>query len=130
MDKHEDEKEIRRLVESWALAVRHRDLDAVLAHHADDMIMYDVPKPFQSIGIQAYRNTWDLFFANTQPGVFDIRELTVFADRHVAFCVANMTCANRVNGDYEALDFRLTIGLKKLNGQWTIVHEHHSIPAD
>ena len=27
------------------------------------------------------------------------------------------------------LDFRLTTGLCKVNGAWTIVHEHHSVPT-
>ncbi|TAK61516.1 nuclear transport factor 2 family protein [Methylobacter sp.] len=27
------------------------------------------------------------------------------------------------------LAFRLTIGLRKIDGQWSVVHEHHSIPA-
>jgi hypothetical protein len=26
--------------------------------------------------------------------------------------------------------FRLTIGLRKSAGQWTVTHEHHSIPAE
>ena len=30
----------------------------------------------------------------------------------------------------EDLDFRLTIGLRKIGDRWTIVHEHHSVPAD
>jgi len=33
------------------------------------------------------------------------------------------------DGERINLDFRLTIGLRKMDGQWTIVHEHHSIPA-
>jgi ketosteroid isomerase-like protein len=28
------------------------------------------------------------------------------------------------------LDFRLTVGLRKIDGQWTITHEHHSVPAE
>ena len=32
-------------------------------------------------------------------------------------------------GEDIELDFRLTIGLRKIGNQWTITHEHHSIPA-
>jgi ketosteroid isomerase-like protein len=93
--------------------------------------MYDVPKPFQSVGLDAYRKTWDTFFAYTKPGVFDIQKLTVFADNHIAFCFATMKCADKSNSvDYIELDFRLTIGLQKTNDQWMIVHEHHSIPSE
>jgi ketosteroid isomerase-like protein len=28
------------------------------------------------------------------------------------------------------LDFRLTVGLRKIDCQWTIVHEHHSVPSE
>jgi ketosteroid isomerase-like protein len=27
------------------------------------------------------------------------------------------------------LDFRLTVGLRKIDGRWVITHEHHSVPA-
>ncbi|HEY4286507.1 MAG TPA: nuclear transport factor 2 family protein [Puia sp.] len=127
----ENEKQIRQLIEEWAAAVRNGDLEGILAHHSDDIVMYDVPKPFESIGMEAYRKTWDTFFAYTKPGVFDIRELHVVADENVAFCFATMKCADKSNSvEYVDLDFRLTVGLKKINDQWTIVHEHHSIPSE
>lgn len=70
---------------------------------------------FQSVGIDAYRKTWDTFFAYTKLGVFDIQELHIVADENVAFCFATMKCADKSNStDYIDLDFRLTIGLKKL----------------
>ena len=122
---------IRELVENWAKAVRNKDIDAILAHHSKDIVMYDVPEPFQSIGIDEYRKTWDIFFAFTKPGVFDIRELHVVADQNVAFCFAIMKCADKSNStEYVDLDFRLTVGLKKIDDRWTIVHEHHSIPSE
>ena len=128
---NKDEAQIRQLIENWAAAVRKEDIGAILAHHSDDIVMYDVPKPFQSVGIEAYRKTWDLFFQCTKPNVFDIVELHVVADKNVAFCFAAMKCADKSNSaDYVDLDFRLTVGLKKIDDQWTIVHEHHSVPAE
>ncbi len=121
---------IRQLVENWAQAVRDRDINVILAHHSNDLVMFDVPEPFQSIGIDAYRNTWDMFFKYSEPGVFDIQQLKIVADENVAFCIATMKCSDSSAGaGYVPLDFRLTIGLKKINSQWVIIHEHHSIPA-
>ena len=57
METGSNEAQIRGLIEAWAKAVRDRDIDAILAHHSGDMVMYDVPAPFQSTGIDAYRNT-------------------------------------------------------------------------
>jgi uncharacterized protein (TIGR02246 family) len=126
----ENESQVRSLIERWAEAVRKRDMQGILAHHSQDIVMYDVPEPFQSIGIEAYRKTWDLFFKCTKSGVFDINELRLFVDEKVAFAIAKMQCGNKnKGGEFEPLDFRLTVGLTKISGQWTIIHEHHSVPA-
>lgn len=49
----------------------------MLANHTDDIVMFDVPMPVQSRGIDEYRKTWELFFANSLggPGAFDVTEL-------------------------------------------------------
>ena len=110
--------------------MRNKDIDTILAHHSKDIVMFDVPEPFRSIGIDEYRKTWDLFFRYTKQGVFDIETLNIVADENVAFCFATMECSDKSDtGDFVDLPFRLTIGLKKINDQWTIVHEHHSIPG-
>src|SRR4030095_10214739 len=126
-----DEAAIRDLVENWARAVRAKNLEGLLPHQSPDMLMFDVPPPEQSKGIEAYKKTWDLFFAWAQDsGVFDIREMNVTAGSDVAFVTALMRCAEtEANGDKVELKFRLTMGLRKIGGQWTVIHEHHSIPA-
>ena len=43
------------LIERWAEAVHTGDMDGVLAGHADDIVMFDVPPPEDGVrGIQAY----------------------------------------------------------------------------
>ena len=127
------EAEIRALIEAWADAVRRHDLPAILAHHYDDIIMFDVPPPLQSHGMAEYKKTWDLFFAYHQAGqAFDIEELRIWGDDTVAFAVAIMRCGSATDsGPSEpgGLQFRLTIGLRKVDGGWRIQHEHHSVPA-
>jgi uncharacterized protein (TIGR02246 family) len=127
----EDEAVVRKVIESWAAAVRRQDLEGILENHSSDIVMFDVPPPFQSKGIDAYRQSWDLFFSwSSDPVPFDITEMKVTAGSDVAFAVATMRCAEPgPNGEQKSLDFRLTIGLRKVDGQWTITHEHHSIPA-
>lgn len=36
-------------------------MNGVLANHADGIVMFDVPTPLQSRGMEAYRRTWELF---------------------------------------------------------------------
>ncbi len=122
---------IRDLIESWAKAVRAKDYRGILARHSADMLMFDVPPPAESRGIEAYRKTWDLFFsAQPEPIAFDIQHMDVVAGADVAFVTARMRCTeSRVDGERVALEFRLTVGLRKVEGKWTVLHEHHSVPA-
>ena len=130
-DHTHDEVAIRELVENWASAVRRKDLDAILLNHSANIVMFDVPPPLASKGIEAYSKTWDLFFSWAHdPVVFNIREMDITAGDDVAFVTALMRCAApESNGQAGDLDFRLTIGLRKIEDHWVVVHEHHSIPA-
>ncbi|WP_431958226.1 nuclear transport factor 2 family protein [Nocardia lijiangensis] len=126
-----DEAQIRELIERWAAAVRAGDLDAVLAEHAENIVMYDVPPPNEGVrGIDAYRETWPPFFAWLAEGaVFEIVSLDVTAGDDVAFAVALLRCG--MPGEFRTdpdKRLRLTIGLTKINGRWAVVHEHHSFP--
>lgn len=126
-----NEAAIRELVQSWARAVRAKDLDGILANHSTDILMFDVPPPLQSKGIEAYKKTWELFFSwSNDPVVFDIKDMNIIAGSDVAFVAALMRCAGtEKNGERIELEFRLTIGLRRIADQWIVLHEHHSIPA-
>jgi len=125
-----DEAAIRDLIEQWAKAVRNKNIDRILANHSPDILMFDVPPPIQSKGIDAYRKTWDLFFDwSRDDPAFDIQEMNITAGNDVAFVTALMRCAGKTENE-SGLDFRLTVGLRKIDDQWIIMHEHHSIPAE
>ena len=73
-----DEQQIRTLITDWAAAVHRGEMDGVLADHADDIVMFDMPPPQEELTAQL---------------------------------------ENRL---------RLTLGLRKQDGRWTVAHEHHS----
>jgi ketosteroid isomerase-like protein len=85
-----DEAAIRELITRWATAVHAEDLDAVLADHDPNIVMFDVPPPYEGLrGIEAYRDSWPPFFEwQRQGAVFDIVELDVTAGDDVAFAWA------------------------------------------
>lgn len=128
----ENNAEIQMIIENWAKAVRKHDIDGILAYHSEDIVMYDVPPPFESRGIEAYRKTWDTFYKWAKDsGVFDITEMNIVAGDDVAFAYASMKCMGYSDSfAEEPLKFRLTVGLEKNDGKWLITHEHHSIPSE
>lgn len=126
-----DEQQIRALIEAWAIAAHDGDLATVLADHAPDIVMFDVPPPNQGVrGIGAYRDTWPPFFEWQASGaVFEIESLVVTADTEVAFAYALLRCGTVTDlaRDPEQR-LRLTLGLRKTGGRWIVTHEHHSFP--
>jgi len=126
-----DEAEIRELIARWSKAVRDQNLEGIRADHDPQILMFDVPPPFLTRGLDAYLETWKTFFAwSTKPVAFDFRDVEVAAGPEVAFATAIGSCSGTErNGEEIQLEFRLTLGFRKCDGRWRIVHEHHSVPA-
>jgi ketosteroid isomerase-like protein len=103
----------------------------VLADHADDIVMFDVPPPYEGVrGIEAYRETWPPFFAwPAQGAAFEMQSLDVTAGAEVAFAHALLCCGRPEElAGRPDLRLRLSLGLRKERGRWVVAHEHHSFP--
>ena len=125
-----DEAQITELINDWARAVQARDLDGAIARHTDDMLMYDVPT-VELRGIDAYRDSWPGFFAALgDNGLWDMGKLEINAGDTVAFVTTIVHCvASAHDGGTDDLQVRLTVGLRKVDGQWQVSHEHHSLAS-
>ena len=124
-----DEAAIRELITGWADAVHTGDLETLLADHDSDIVMFDVPPPHRGVrGIDEYRSVWPPFFDWQRRGSsFEIDELDVTTSDDVAFVWALLRVGTA--DDFKAEPdkrMRLTIGLRKRDGRWTVTHEHHS----
>ncbi|HEX2103830.1 MAG TPA: SgcJ/EcaC family oxidoreductase [Solirubrobacteraceae bacterium] len=125
----EDEDQIRALIERWAAAVHRGDIDGVLADHARDIVMFDVPPPHDGVrGIDAYRQTWPPFFEWQARGAsFEIVSLDVTAGDDVGYAFALLRCGTAQQlAEQPESRLRLTVGLRKEDGRWVVAHEHHS----
>ena len=127
----DDQTTIRKLIERWAAAAHDGDLATVLADHDPAIVMFDVPPPEDGVrGLAAYEATWPGFFEWQQGASFDLLSLEVVAGPEVAFAYGLLRC-----GTPEELAavpdrrLRLTVGLRKVEGRWTVLHEHHSFTA-
>lgn len=76
------------------------------------------------IGIHGYEESWPPFFEYVgTAGQFDIDELTVSAGDDVAFARAILLVLHgRGHRREEPGRVRLSVGLRKTDGEWTIVH--------
>ncbi len=127
----DDEAEIRGIIERWIAAIQTCDHVGVQADHTDDLVMFDVPPPYDGVrGAAAYRDTWPPFFEYIDSGAtFELLELDVTAGDSVAYAYGLLRCGTAedfaANPDNR---LRLTMGLRKVGGRWLIAHEHHSFP--
>jgi ketosteroid isomerase-like protein len=125
----DDEVMIRQQLTRWFDAIAACDMDGVLADHDADIVLFDVPKPYDGVrGIDAYRDTWPSFFEWVESGArLELQELDVTAGTDVAFARALLRCGTdadlAANPDNR---LRTTIGLRKNGDRWVVTHEHHS----
>ncbi|CAN5359457.1 hypothetical protein BH10PSE3_BH10PSE3_16180 [soil metagenome] len=126
-DSNADEATILALMDSWAAALRAKDAGGVTACQADDMVLYSLAPPLVGKScarwLQAWFGTWD------GPIGYAFADLTVAASGEVGFVhgLSHMS-GRKTDGEIVDLWFRVTLGLRKRDGAWTVVHEHESVP--
>jgi ketosteroid isomerase-like protein len=60
-----NDAEIRERIATSAQAIRAKDIDALMAHYAPDMVTFDM-MPLQTRGADAYRRNFEAWFASVQ----------------------------------------------------------------
>ena len=105
----------------------------VVAYNAPAMVEYSLAPPLRQPTAgpdPAPVEKWLATF--TGPMSMEVRDLEVTAEGSVAFCTSlNCLTATPV-GQPEpfSLWFRVTLGLRRIDGAWLVVHEHESVPFD
>ena len=126
-----DRAQIRDVIESWAANTRDGRLDAVLANHAPDVLIYDVLPPVKYEGAAAYRASWGDWQPDTVgPGRFDVQDLVVEAGPDVGFAHGVIRCGGTSESGRAFEDVvRATFCLRKAGGRWVVAHQHISMPV-
>jgi PhnB protein len=119
---------IRAVVDDWAEAMRAKDVDGVTAHYAPGCVTFDLAPPLISTGadaegLRAWFTTWQ------GPIDYEIRDLSITAGNDAAFshCLTWLS-GTKADGETVAIWFRQTLGFRKVEGAWKIVHQHESVP--
>ena len=126
------ERQVRAVVDRIAAAIRDKDVDAVMAHYAPDIVAFDLLPPLQYRGAAMIRKRLSQWLCSFQGEIgFDMRDVAITAGDDVAFCHS----LNRVSGrttDGVAVDmwWRATNGFRRIPGGWVVTHGHSSEPFD
>ena len=125
-----DEIRIRQLVQDLATAIRPKDVDRAVSYYAPDVVSFDLAPPLQYTGADAIRRGLTQWFATwVGPIGYEIRDLTITVGGDVAFSRSlNHMTGKRTDGTETNVWVRATVGFRKVDGTWRIVHEHASVP--
>jgi ketosteroid isomerase-like protein len=125
-----DAAQIRERMDSWAKAVRAKDVNGVMSHYAADILTFDLAPPLEYKGADAYRKNWEAWFPTFRgPIGYEIHDLSITASDDIAFCHSlNRICGARTNGEETDVWVRATVCYRKIGGTWVITHEHVSVP--
>lgn len=75
--------------------VREENRAGIRADHDSEILMFDVPPPFLSQGLDAYMKTWEMFLSSAEkPVAFDFHDVKITAGKDVAFATATGQCVD------------------------------------
>ncbi|SFP86403.1 conserved hypothetical protein [Amycolatopsis arida] len=126
------ETRVQQLMAERAAALRAGDAERVVAQYAPDAVVCDLAPPLRRPADEVCDPNrvanWLAGFAG--PVDVEFRDLTVTAGDDVAFChgLARLTATPRGAADAFTLWYRITVGLRLVDGDWRITHEHESTP--
>lgn len=123
---------IREVKETLNEAIRRRNVHDTESVFAEKTVMFVLAPPLQFVtgenapganGIQEWFDTFD--------GDIDISYdyFKVHVDGNIAFshCLEHLR-GRRTDGSETDIWYRETLGLKKSDGEWKIIHQHQSVP--
>jgi ketosteroid isomerase-like protein len=126
--------EIKALFDQWKTAFEAKDVNGVMSIYAPGatLVSYDIVPPLQFKGADAYRKDYGEFFGQFDgPLHVDVPDMHIEASHDVAFAYGLERMTGKLtNGTPVDMWMRYTEGLKRIDGQWRVVHEHISVPAD
>lgn len=125
-----DEEQILELVSQWSAALSARDLDGMMKHYAEDAVLFDACPPYKTVGRNGIKSVWESclpFFP--QEFRSEHRDLVVEVDGGCAFVYGvHHFVAEPADHPCAQSWMRVSVGYRKHQGEWKVVHEHVSMP--
>jgi ketosteroid isomerase-like protein len=135
----DDQDQIRELLAGMAAGYRARDAGQIVAAYAPGIVLFSMAPPLRSrhgelLDIGGGRKVdmtdaegvqrWLDGFGDA-PVDYEIRDLEVVADGDAAYAHG---LARMGSGGAFSMWFRVTFGLRRIEGRWRIAHLHESVP--
>lgn len=124
-------QEIRAVIEERAACLSVGDVKGFLSHSAPEVLTFDLAPPLgERVDSNDPRPIEQWLATFEAPPQRRVTQLEVTVDGDVAFATSYDSMSGRPKGtsDDFTLWYRVTLGLRRVNGRWLVVHEHESVP--
>ncbi|TVO58601.1 YybH family protein [Denitromonas halophila] len=127
-----DEAAVREMFAACREAVAARDVKRLMGYYTASLVAFDAIGPLQFTDRAAYDTHWrSCLEMCAGQMVFDMQDLSLTLGEDVGFGHYLVYCgATDPEGKTQAGWMRCSIGLRKVDGQWRIAHEHFSVPFE
>ena len=123
------ETEVRQLITNQQQAICSKNAERIMAHYAEEIVIFDVKPPFQTRGKDAVRKLWEDCLPYF-PKAFEMetRDLVITVNENLA--AAHWLFCLKGEQDHPAMQtwMRATAVCQQYQGNWKILHEHISVP--
>lgn len=125
-----DEAEIRHMMHEWSRALEAKDAAGMVKDYASGAVLYDAIPPYKTVGADNIRQVWENclpYFPEQFKSEHRDVQIHVAGDTAFAHCMHHFipTPADDPIGQNW---LRVTVGYRKFNGKWKVIHEHVSTP--
>jgi ketosteroid isomerase-like protein len=124
--------DIRRHLDRLVELLHSKDLDALGRLYSDDVVSFDVEPPLQHVGRAAKMRNWERAFAVFDELRYEVRDLSLTVGDDVAFAHGFGRLSGTLHdGTFtEGMWVRATFCLRRIDGEWLVVHDQASVPFD
>jgi len=126
----DSESALRAVVDERVAAVAAKDPTPLAARQHPDIVAFNVLPPLHTRGNAAVEEATRAWFdAYASEIGYEVRDLQVTSDGDVGFCsfLYHVTGTLKAGGEVD-MWVRATLGCRRIDGRWLIVHDHESIP--
>lgn len=126
----QDETRIRQLTAQRQAAMIAGDAEAIVGQYAPEIVKYDLAPPLRNVAPLDAGALKSWFATFDGPVDYEIRDLDVVAGADVAYTHSLHRLSAVPFGSTERFDlwFRVTVCLRRIDGDWRVTHEHSSTP--
>ncbi|GIE29416.1 hypothetical protein Ait01nite_024610 [Actinoplanes italicus] len=125
--------EIREVIERKAALLETGDAKAILSYYAPGFVEFNLAPPLRQPAESQNPAALETWMANFEaPPRREVTQLEITTDGDVAFATSidSLSAVPRGADEGFTLWFRVTLGLRRIDGRWLVTHEHESVPFE